>query len=306
MSHYDYLNTDFPNDIFNDEKLEQQIASDESIAATLNFIGSSEDVEAGTTTVSFNFDVDLTAPEQTALDTIVANHDGQPFPPLAISQFTLSEADHRTIDYKTGLTARLHKVISTMYRGEVRVVDYYTDETETTLVLKVRMCSDENCEALGYVRTSLGQPVERWTERVWYREDGEAHPDKKVTHKVYVHDPVSQMNEGIRRRQNQIDKLSVDVLNAYVFTTAVDPMNPTQEEIDAAYNAVTTYVDKYEADITTYIRSARNDFLTPPHDPNVTDDTEEWLDNDVTGMGYPAGWTIRTIILESVKNISEA
>lgn len=78
MSHYDYLNTDFPNDIFNEDKLEQEIAADETITATLTYIHSAEDVETGVTTVSFHFDVDLTTGEQTALDTIVANHDGQP------------------------------------------------------------------------------------------------------------------------------------------------------------------------------------------------------------------------------------
>jgi hypothetical protein len=114
------------------------------------------------------------------------------------------------------------------------------------------------------------------------------------------------MNEGFRRRQNQIDKLSVDVLQAYVFNTAVDPMNPTQAELEAAYDAVTAYVDKYEGGVTTFVRAGRNDFLTPPDDPNVTDDTETWLDYPVTAMGYPEGWTIRTIVLESVKNINEA
>ncbi len=33
--------------------------------------------------------------------------------------------------------------------------------------------------------------------------------------------------------------------------------------------------------------------------------TESWPNNDVAAMGYPAGWTIRTILLESIKNISE-
>lgn len=78
MSDYNYLNTDFPNDTFNEDKLKQQIAADETITAALEYIHSSEDVETGLVTVSFHFDADLSPEEQTALDTIVANHDGQP------------------------------------------------------------------------------------------------------------------------------------------------------------------------------------------------------------------------------------
>lgn len=215
------------------------------------------------------------------------------------------ELDFRTIDYKSGLTSRLHKVITSMYRGELREVKYYTDVSSTDLVLVVSVYADEACTVPGYSRTSLGQPVERWTKREWYKKNGSPHESKKVTHKTYSHDPISQMSEGLRRRQNQLDKLSVDILIAYVGTTAVNPLAPTQAELDAAYETVTAYNDKYESALTTFARVGRNDFLSPPASPNVADDTESWLDNDVEPLGYPAGWTIRTIVTQSVKNISE-
>lgn len=249
---------------------------------------------------------DLSAEQIATMDSTITAHTAIESPLVIESMMAPSQSgDHRTVDYKSGLLSRLHKVIESMYRGEVREVRYYTDETETTLALVVRVCSDADCTALGYVRNSLGAPIERWTERTWYREDGTAHPDKKVTKKVYSHDAVAQMSEGLRRRQNQVDKLSIDILQAYVGTTAVDPQNPTAAELEAAYDAVTQYNDKYEGPLTTFVRVGRNDFLTPPSSPNVTDDTETWLNNDVSALGYPAGWTIRTIILESVKNISD-
>ena len=213
--------------------------------------------------------------------------------------------DFRTIDYKTGLIGRLHKVTRTVYRGEVRAVDYYTDDTKSRLVLSVEIFADEACTIPGYERNVLGQPIQRWTRRRWFRRDGTPHPDDKVTHKVYSHDAEAQMAEGVRRRQNTIEKLSVDVLTSYAVTTAVNPMAPTDAEMATAYEVVTEYIDKYASGVTTFIRVGRNAFLYPPASPNITDDTGAWLDNSVTPLGYPAGWTIRTIMLESIKNISE-
>ena len=212
--------------------------------------------------------------------------------------------DVRTIDYRTGLVDRLHKVITTVHLGEVRRVDYYADTDATRRVLAVEVFADEELTTPGYSRNSLGSPLERWTRRVWYRRDGSVFATK-VTHKIYTHDPAAQMREGIRRRTNVVDKLSVDVLTAYAVTTAANPAAPTLEEMAAAYDVVTAYMDKYEGGVTTFIRVGRHDFTEPPESPNITDDTDTWLDSSVVLLGYPTGWTIRTIMLESLKNISE-
>lgn len=283
-------------------KIMAEVNADEGVAPSCLSVSTDEDADL----VLFEFDDYLQVSEEDAVNAVYDSHVPTESPLVIESLYAPGQSgDHRVIDYKAGLINRLHKVITQMYRGEVREVKYYTDDTETTLVLVVRICSDADCTSLGYVRNALGAPVERWTERTWYREDTTAHADKKVTKKVYSHDPVAQMTEGLRRRQNQIDKLSVDILQAHVATTAVDPLNPTEAELEASYDTVTAYNDKYEAGITTFVRVGRNDFLTPPDSPNVTDDTETWLDNSVTPIGYPEGWTIRTIVLESVKNISE-
>lgn len=231
-----------------------------------------------------------------------------PESPLAMASLIAPEdanKDFRTINYKSGLIGSLHKVRADKYRGEMRVFDYYTDASKTTLVLRVQIYADADLTVLGYDRTDLGSPIQRWTKRTWYREDGTPHPSTKVTHKVYA-EPEAQMEESERRRTNQVRKLKLDVLQAYVFNTAVDPMNPTAGEIQAAYEAITVYMGKYGDEVSLFIEAGRNDFLTPPASPNVTDDVEAWLDYDVSAMGYPPTWTIRKIILESVKNINEA
>jgi hypothetical protein len=82
MSVYNYDSEDFLYGTFNEDKLTQQIGSDEAITTTLLAINSSEIVTEGVPTgdfvVSFSFDGDLSVDEKTALDTLVANHDGQP------------------------------------------------------------------------------------------------------------------------------------------------------------------------------------------------------------------------------------
>lgn len=285
-------------------KIQAEVNASEDIIPECIAVSTSEDEDF----IEFEFDGFIGALGETALDIILDAHDPTP-PELAITALLVDGQkgqDHRVIDYKSGLNGSLHKVVIEMYRGEVREVHYYTDETQEKLVLVVRVCSDENCETLGYSRNPLGQPIERWTERTWYMNDGVTpHPARKVTHKVYSHDPVAQMKEGVRRRTNTIDQLSIDLLRAYVGTMAENPMNPTTAELDEAYAAVTSYSDKYEKGISTFMRTGRNDFLRPPESPNVLSDPEGWLNNNVVPLGYPAGWTIRTIILESVKNISE-
>jgi hypothetical protein len=78
MSKYDYVHTDFPNNVFNEDALKREIAADSIITATLSRISSSEDLDTGVTTVSFYFAVDLSVDEQAALDAVVAAHTGEP------------------------------------------------------------------------------------------------------------------------------------------------------------------------------------------------------------------------------------
>jgi len=78
MSEYGYVNTDFPNDVFNEDSLKAEIAANEGITTALSYIHASEDTETGLTAVSFHFPTDLSQDEQTALDAVVAAHQGVP------------------------------------------------------------------------------------------------------------------------------------------------------------------------------------------------------------------------------------
>jgi hypothetical protein len=76
MSTYDYEHTDFLNDVFNTDALTQEVAADEAITTELDQISSDENVGTGVTTVTFHFPTDLSAGEETALDSLVAAHTG--------------------------------------------------------------------------------------------------------------------------------------------------------------------------------------------------------------------------------------
>lgn len=81
MSAYNYAHTDFLNDVFHEDSLKAEVAANESITTALDGITSVEAVDeggdpTGNITVTFHFPVDLSAGEQTALDSLVAAHTG--------------------------------------------------------------------------------------------------------------------------------------------------------------------------------------------------------------------------------------
>lgn len=207
-------------------------------------------------------------------------------------------ADPTVIDYKTGLKQRLHKVIKTRFRGEVREVDYYTDESMSTLVISVQVYADDSLTILGYSRDPLGLVIERWTKRTWWKEDDT--PGKiKVTHKTYSHDANEQMNEGRRRRTNVVNSLTLQVLNMLVATSAANPMAPTIAEIQAAESLGLEFMSDYSSQISSYISGGN---LTWVGTPGVGDDPRSWLDNNVVAYGW-TGPTIRDEIQSTMVEI---
>jgi hypothetical protein len=83
MSEYSYAHTDFANDIFDEDALKQQVDANGTITTELSYIKSAESVDedgnpTGNFTVVFGFPTDLTGGEETALDALVAAHDGAP------------------------------------------------------------------------------------------------------------------------------------------------------------------------------------------------------------------------------------
>jgi hypothetical protein len=102
---YEKLNTDFPNDVFNEDSLKQEIAAKAEITTELVGITSHEDVETEITTVYFIFESGLSAGELTALDEVVAAHQGNP-PTVVVfhASSKLTDQERETVDTDPGWT----------------------------------------------------------------------------------------------------------------------------------------------------------------------------------------------------------
>jgi hypothetical protein len=172
MSEYSYPHTDFLNDIFNEDSLGQQVSADSGITTELDSIKSSESVgengaPTGNVTVTFVFPTDLSAGEQTALDALVAAHDGAPPTQVrfhASSTILQGEADITETDW-------------TMLGGVVTTPEFFCP---TVACLKARIIGSYNTDGAGAeIRivedgtTVLGafelpDSSQAWTQMQWF------------------------------------------------------------------------------------------------------------------------------------------
>jgi len=105
MSTYNYDGDDFKNDIFDEDSLVIEVGLNETITTALVAVDSAELESEGQPTglfvVTFTFESDLSSGEQTALDSLVANHEGTPpvkvkwlaASNLAIDQHQITDTD---------------------------------------------------------------------------------------------------------------------------------------------------------------------------------------------------------------------
>lgn len=184
------------------------------------------------------------------------------------------------LNYKTGLTTRLHpKVLMT--RGEVYRVEYYKTSTPTAagptyedLVL---------FEDIVYMRDALGNAVMQTKTISWVCEDGTVCATTKVLVKVYT--AAESIREGLRRRGNIIDYLKGETIGRLMQTelpkgtTAPEVMDMGRvflaDEVDNIFN----FVDGSSPDIYTSV---------------TADTTHTWLDNVFDGV------TIRAFFLDEL------
>ena len=246
-------------------------------------------------------------PSSIFISECAVHNPGEPFKISALLSPADAEKDVRTVNYKSEFPGgNLYRQVTTVTNGQYLQVDYCTDEACTDLVLRVRIYSDAALTTLGYQRNALTNLAEkRWTKREWYREDDTVGATK-VTCKLY-NNPNSEerldMKEGRRRRTNVIDALEISVLNLIVATTAVDPQNPTQAEIDNATALGNAFLELFSTRISTYIRGGDLTWKDTGT-PNLTDDDTDWLDNDLEFLGYPPGTTIRDTMLAVLVDVT--
>jgi hypothetical protein len=177
------LSLDF-NGSVNYGNLHSEITLNPNISTSL-FNNNPFSSDAIADTVTIRFDNTLTSPEETELDTvIIPSHAGIPSPVRILSLLPNSYGIDPLVapvnlDYKTGLTSRLHAK-RTIVLGEVTQVEWYQNYDGTTfsdLVIKVNIL---------YTRDPMGLAIYRDTTREWYHEDSTLAQPIKSTRKWYL------------------------------------------------------------------------------------------------------------------------
>jgi hypothetical protein len=203
-------------------------------------------------------------------------------PELKISRYvdTATYRDFREINYKTSLSQRLQPTILTIFRGEVRTVEYHASTAFDDCIVR---------EDIVYVRDAAGLATQQTKTICWCREDGSLHPLTKVREKSYSN--LEKMREGHKRRSNVVDNVALLIVGLVSITEGVDLATAT------GYGE--NFTETYDTEVNNYVRVGDQNISTA-----VTDDvTYAWLGNDLEPIGYPAGTTIRALILEELKEI---
>lgn len=191
--------------------------------------------------------------------------------PLKLWRYVDGEPDPVTTDYITGLSTRLHKLVTDFSKGEVREVEWHATPAHDDLVLSVHVT---------YERTPNGLASSRRVIRRWYREDGTVGA-QKLTTKYY--DGLHQMREARRRRDNVVDQLLIDVLGMLVYTETYAEPDP----IAAAEAIGIPFVAARESMLDSYRQTGDQTIVA-----NIGVAVDAWLDNDLAPLGSP-GVTIR-------------
>jgi len=154
--------------------------------------------------IGFDSPIDLGS-----LTTIVSSHNG-----LEISSTKIEK-----IYGNTGLNFKdLDYAVKNLFpnrvfvKGELREVQWYSDEEKTDLVLEV---------IITYTRNVYGFATSRITTRTWNNEDGTLNPDVKVTKKIYSN--LEMIEEGKIRRANIVNGIQLPTMSFMVETVTETP-----------------------------------------------------------------------------------
>lgn len=185
--------------------------------------------------------------------------------------------------------------LRTLVKGELQNVKWYADKEKTDLVIE---------EAMNYNRDVLGFALDRVTTRTWYREDGSAHHDTKVTVKEY--DDLGQIEEGVRRRGNLVKSMQKPILG--LLGQTMPNMGPAEigiiatkfyEDFGFQFNGSMEHVILIGREFMKKHQNAFNAFVGESNKKilfDLQEDDAVWLDNVINGSGT----TIRDFLISEL------
>lgn len=192
------------------------------------------------------------------------------------------------IDYKTGLTAKLHPVY-TYVKGELQNVEYYGVYDESEPVESDRFKEPVVSVDITYERDSLGFAKKRTTNRSWYQKNGSINKNKKKTTKKY-YDNNMTIVEGKRRRGNIVNNMTLPIMGMLIQTELIKP--------DTTFTTQESLIIEGRRWLASH-KPAFIDFVddsNPTISTEIANDTTSWLDNVIDGEGT----TIRDYMLNEL------
>lgn len=191
---------------------------------------------------------------------------------------------HAPIDlnYNTGLTTTLFAK-RLFNQGELQRVEWHSTDELNDIILSVDIV---------YQRDSVGFATRRTTTRTWYKENGEEALPKKITEKVYSIDPISQIEEGERRRGNLVKSLQMPIIG---FLLSTIPPKDGETEIERSSRIILLGRK--------FLRDNKEYFTAFIEDSNrevseiIANSTDFWMDNIIDEEN---GTTIRDYLLNQL------
>lgn len=202
--------------------------------------------------------------------------------PIKIQKMANWEAKNKhfhNINYKTEMYSSLYPKREFVF-GELQKIDWYSDTALTDLVLTVEVT---------YNRNPLGFAVDRETHRKWVMENGEYHPDVKITKKDYTINPQDQLDEIIKKRTNNVRQIILALIGL------VSATEPGMDEADVIASG-RDFFDKHDHERNLYVNDGSESL-----EEAVRSETEfSWLDNDIIALtGLPS---IRSYIIYNLSS----
>ena len=118
------------------------------------------------------------------------------------------------LDFKTGLTTRLHP--NRIFEKGVLVETCYHSDASHNPDGTIDFGEPVVRETFEYLRDAQTFAQQRTQSIEWFLDSGEVGPDKKILTKLYTR--VEGIQEGVRRRNNVIDQLKIDLIGLLVIS----------------------------------------------------------------------------------------
>lgn len=173
------------------------------------------------------------------------------------------------LNYKTGLTVRLHPKHEVAPNGYLQQSKYYSNISYNPTIGEWEYDDLVVCAVFDYVVDPVTEfTVSRTKEVRYFKENGEMHPDTKQMFKVYS---VLEMDEvAIKRRSNVISLIKIEISKfvAWLFSVQFPDPNTRPNSNDAAKQImqplnmpILNYINGGDRSIIDIIRYAKEPFF---------------------------------------------